>query len=108
MADEIKQIVALEVAKVSVRLAEHELKLDLTPEASDRIAEIGYDPDLGARPLRRVVQNKIEDAVSDGVLSGRFQPGDTIRVVARDGEVVLAIDREDVAPEPAAEAPAAA
>ncbi|HRF50340.1 MAG TPA: ATP-dependent Clp protease ATP-binding subunit [Anaerolineales bacterium] len=106
--DEIKQIVALEVAKVSVRLAEHELKLDLTPEASDRIAEIGYDPDLGARPLRRVVQNKIEDAVSDGVLSGRFQPGDTIRVVARDGEVVLAIDREDVAPEPAAEAPAAA
>ncbi|HRE26823.1 MAG TPA: AAA family ATPase, partial [Anaerolineales bacterium] len=105
--DEIKQIVALEVAKVSVRLAEHELKLDLTPEASDRIAEIGYDPDLGARPLRRVVQNKIEDAVSDGVLSGRFQPGDTIRVVARDGEVVLAIDREDVAPEPAAEAPAA-
>ncbi|MBL8094359.1 MAG: ATP-dependent Clp protease ATP-binding subunit [Anaerolineales bacterium] len=105
--DEIKQIVSLEVAKVSVRLAEHELKLDLTPEASDKIAEIGYDPDLGARPLRRVVQNKIEDAVSDGVLSGRFQPGDTIRVVVRDDEVVLAVDREDAAPEPEAEAPAA-
>jgi len=105
--DEIKQIVSLEVAKVSVRLAEHELKLDLTPEASDKIAEIGYDPDLGARPLRRVVQNKIEDAVSDGVLSGRFLPGDTIRVVVRDDEVVLAVDREDAAPEPEAEAPAA-
>ncbi len=107
--DEIKQIVSLEVAKVSVRLAEHELKLELTPEASDKIAEIGYDPDLGARPLRRVVQNKIEDAVSDGVLSGRFQPGDTIKVVVREDDVALTVDREEAAePAPAAEAEAPA
>ncbi len=104
--DEIKQIVALEVAKVSVRLAEHELKLELTPEASDKIAEIGYDPDLGARPLRRVVQNKIEDAVSDGVLSGTFQPGDTIKVVVNEDDVVLRVDRPEPAPEPAPEAAA--
>jgi ATP-dependent Clp protease ATP-binding subunit ClpC len=108
--DEIKQIVSLEVAKVAVRLAEHELKLELTPEASDKIAEIGYDPDLGARPLRRVVQNKIEDAVSDGVLSGQFQPGDTIKVVVRDDDVALAVEREEASEQaaPAAEAEAEA
>jgi ATP-dependent Clp protease ATP-binding subunit ClpC len=87
--DEIKQIVQLEIKKVEERVKEKELKLELTPEASDRLAEIGYDPDMGARPLRRVIQNKVEDVLSDGWLAGKFQQGDTVRVTVQDGEIVL-------------------
>ncbi len=87
--DEIKQIVTLEVNKVAVRLSEHLFKLELTPEATDKLAQLGYDPDLGARPLRRVVQSKIEDTVSDGLLSGKFTPGSTIRVVVENDDIAL-------------------
>ncbi len=87
--DEIKQIVQLEVKKVEERVKEKDLTLQLTPEASDKLAEIGYDPDMGARPLRRVIQSKVEDVLSDGWLSGKFKQGDTVRVAVRDGEIVL-------------------
>jgi ATP-dependent Clp protease ATP-binding subunit ClpC len=86
---EIKEIVELEVRKVQARLAEHELKLDLTAEAADKLAQMGYDPDMGARPLRRVIQSEIEDVISDGLLSGKFRTGDTVRVEAREDKVEL-------------------
>jgi ATP-dependent Clp protease ATP-binding subunit ClpC len=88
--DEIKQIVQLEVHKVQTRLTEHEIRLDLTPAAADRLAELGYDPDMGARPLRRVIQSKVEDVLSDGLLSGKFRPSETVRIEVQDGDVVLA------------------
>lgn len=86
---EIGEIVTLEVNKVAKRVENHRLALDLTTEARDRLAEIGYDPDMGARPLRRVIQATIEDVLSDGMLSGKFQDGDTVRLTVEDGEVVL-------------------
>ena len=87
--DEIKQIVALEISKVQVRVNEHQIKLELTPEASDRLAELGYDPDMGARPLRRVIQAKVEDVLSDGLLAGKFKTGDTVRIEVVEDDVVL-------------------
>jgi ATP-dependent Clp protease ATP-binding subunit ClpC len=102
--DEIKQIVALEVAKVQERMKEHELKMDLTPGAADKLAELGYDPDMGARPLRRVIQNKVEDVLSDSWLAGKFQRGDIVRVTVVEDEIVLENGGQQPVPEVSVEA----
>jgi ATP-dependent Clp protease ATP-binding subunit ClpC len=86
---EISQIVDLEVSKVAERLTEHRIKLDLTSEARDLLADLGYDPDMGARPLRRVIQNKVEDTLSNGLLAGQFHDGENVRIEAKDGDIVL-------------------
>ncbi|MBZ0292637.1 MAG: ATP-dependent Clp protease ATP-binding subunit [Anaerolineae bacterium] len=70
--DEIKQIVELEMKKVRDRLIEHAIMINLTEEAREWLANHGYDPEYGARPLRRLIQSEIEDVLSDGILSGRF------------------------------------
>ena len=77
--EQITEIVDLEIDKVRERLAEHGLDLRLTDAARDYLAEKGYDPNLGARPLRRVIQTEVEDALSEGVLAGRFGEGDAVR-----------------------------
>ena len=87
--DEIKQIVQLEVHKLTKRVADHELTLDLTPEACEWIATKGYDPDMGARPLRRVIQSQIEDHLSDGILSGKFSKGDTVKITVEGEDLSL-------------------
>ena len=87
--DEIRQIVDLEVDKVAKRLTDHAIKLALTPEARDLLAELGYDPDMGARPLRRIIQAKVEDALSDAILAGNVHDGETVRIEAHEKEVVL-------------------
>jgi ATP-dependent Clp protease ATP-binding subunit ClpC len=78
--EDIREIVSLEVDKVTERLVEHEIKLTLTPEAIDLVADLGYDPEMGARPLRRVIQQKIENPLSDALLAGEFKQGDTVVV----------------------------
>ncbi len=84
--EHIRQIVRLELDKVQERLAEHAIQLQATPEAIERLAELGYDPEMGARPLRRVIQQKVEDPLADALLSGEFQQGDTIVVDVTDEE----------------------
>ncbi len=87
--EDIREIVALELNKVTERLAEHEVKLTATDAALDLLAEAGYDVEMGARPLRRTIQMQVEDPLSDGLLSGTFCEGDTILVEVSEGEVVL-------------------
>ena len=87
--DQIVEIVDLELAKVSERLVEHEMSLEVTKEGRERMAELGYDPEMGARPLKRVIQNEVEDKLSDALLAGRFQSGDCILVDAEDEQIVL-------------------
>ena len=87
--DDIRQIVNLELDKVAERLEEHEVTLTATDAALDLLAEQGYDPEMGARPLRRVIQQKVEDPLSDALLAGTFHEGDTILVDVAEGEVVL-------------------
>ena len=98
---DIQEIVRLELDKVSERLKDHDISLIATPLALDKLAELGYDPEMGARPLKRVIQQKVEDALSDALLSGTFTDGDTIVVDYSEEEVVL---RREVEREPAAEA----
>ena len=103
--EDITNIVELELDKVAVRLEEHELDLSATPAALELLAELGYDPEMGARPLRRVIQQKIEDKLSDAVLAGEFKDGDLIIVDVEDDDIIL--HHKDEEPEPA-EAVAAA
>jgi ATP-dependent Clp protease ATP-binding subunit ClpC len=77
---QIKQIVDLELDKILDRLVEKEISFQVTDAAKDHLAQEGYDPKFGARPLRRVIQNSIEDALSEGILAGTYQPGDTIEI----------------------------
>jgi ATP-dependent Clp protease ATP-binding subunit ClpC len=78
--DEITRIVELELRTLRMQLAEQEMELVLTEHARLAIADTGYDPDYGARPLRRVIQNEIQDPLSEALLGNRFSPGDTIQV----------------------------
>ncbi len=78
--DDIHRIVNLELDKVGERLHESEIRLTATPAAIDRLANDGYDPEMGARPLRRVIQLKVEDRLSDAVLAEQFKAGDIVLV----------------------------
>jgi ATP-dependent Clp protease ATP-binding subunit ClpB len=78
----IEQIVGLQVQKLEERLAERNLQLSLTDAARAHIARVGYDPDFGARPLRRVLQREVADPIALKLLSGEFADGDTIVVDA--------------------------
>ncbi len=95
--EHIKAIVDLEIEKVCERLSSHELALQLSEEAQEYLAQKGYDPKLGARPLRRVIQTKVEDALSEGVLEGRFGKGDTVIACVEDGEIALRAKENDEA-----------
>jgi ATP-dependent Clp protease ATP-binding subunit ClpC len=88
--EDIQKIVRLELNKVADRLKEHDLVLTATPEALAALADQGYDSEFGARPLRRVIQQRVEDPLSDRLLSGEFRNGDSVQVtLIPDGEIML-------------------
>ncbi len=78
---------------------ESEIKLTATPAALDRLAEEGYDPDMGARPLRRVIQLKVEDRLSDAVLAEQFKTGDTVLVDVDPETDDIILKKREEAPE---------
>ncbi len=81
-------IVDLKLANVSKQLAEKGIKLEVTEAAKDLLGDKGYDEVFGARPLRRVIQNLVEDKLSDSLLRGHFREGDTV-VVDREGDEIV-------------------
>jgi ATP-dependent Clp protease ATP-binding subunit ClpC len=92
--DDIKQIVQLELHKVGERLEEHDIVISPTPEALDLLAELGFDAEMGARPLKRIIQQKVEDILSDALLSGEFEDGDTIIVDVAEEDIKLLRSKE--------------
>jgi ATP-dependent Clp protease ATP-binding subunit ClpC len=78
--EQIREIVELELARVRKQLAEQEIVLEVSEGAMDLLGERGYDHTYGARPLRRIIQNLIEDPLAEGLLNSRFQAGATVRV----------------------------
>jgi len=78
--DEIREIVDLLLARVRTQLKAQQIELEVSQEAKDHIIKLGYDVDYGARPLRRVIQNMIEDPLAEALLVGRFSAGDTVIV----------------------------
>ncbi len=96
--EHIRQIVHIQMDRVRERLQEHNLTLEITDEAVDLLAELGYNPEMGARPLRRVIQQQIEEPISDKILAGEFHPGDTIVVdvdTGPDGERRIQLRRKE-------------
>ena len=77
---EIARIVDLMIAKLAKRMEAQDMRLQLTEEARELLADVGFDPVLGARPLRRAIQREIEDALSERILFGELQPGQVVTV----------------------------
>jgi ATP-dependent Clp protease ATP-binding subunit ClpC len=84
--EELLQIVDLFIARLQLRLDDRDLKLTLTSSAKERLIELGYEPTMGARPLRRAVQREIEDAISERILTGYIGNSQDILVDYLDGE----------------------
>jgi ATP-dependent Clp protease ATP-binding subunit ClpC len=79
--EEVKEIIDLMINRVRVQVAEHELQLELAEDAKDILVEKGWDPSMGARPLRRAIQRYIEDPLADEVLrQGEMVPGSTVLI----------------------------
>jgi ATP-dependent Clp protease ATP-binding subunit ClpC len=92
--EHIRSIATLELNKVAERLKDREISLTASEAALEKLTEKGYDPDMGARPLRRVIQLDIEDQLSDDLLSGKFKDGETI-VVDVDSEGSFFLRKKD-------------
>ena len=84
--EEIREIVDLMITKLQERTQEQDMTLRLTDAAREELATLGFDPVLGARPLRRTIQRDIEDALSEKILFGDIEPGQEIVVDVREGE----------------------
>jgi ATP-dependent Clp protease ATP-binding subunit ClpB len=93
--EQLSEIVELQLRRLRERLAERRLELDVTEAAKELLAEEGWDPAYGARPLKRAIQRLLENPLALELLEGRFSDGDLIRVDARDGELVF--ERVEVA-----------
>jgi ATP-dependent Clp protease ATP-binding subunit ClpB len=97
--EQLGEIVELQLARLRERLAQRGLRLELTDDAKELVAEAGWDPTYGARPLKRALQRLVENPLALRLLEGEFAEGDTLRVDAQDGELVF--EKAEVA-EPAA------
>ena len=86
---QVKQIVDLELKTVANSLLEKGISLDVTQRAKSWLAKKGYDPNFGARPLKRVIQDHLEDKLSDSVLAGKFNPGDVVVIKIKSDELVI-------------------
>jgi ATP-dependent Clp protease ATP-binding subunit ClpB len=87
--EQIHAIAKIQLQHLHQRLAERDMGLDVTDEALDLIAEAGFDPVYGARPLKRVIQQQLENALAQDLLSGRFKAGDTITVSVEGDRLVF-------------------
>jgi len=87
--EQMHAIVDLQLKEIQDRLKEHGLEVELTDEARNWLAKVGYDSDFGARPLRRALQKYIESALSIKLLSGEYEEGDTVLVVIEDGTIAF-------------------
>jgi ATP-dependent Clp protease ATP-binding subunit ClpB len=88
--DQIAEIVELQLTRLRARLAERGIALELTAAAKDALAEAGWDPAYGARPLKRAVQRLVENPLALRLLEGDFGDGDTVRLDADGDELVFA------------------
>jgi len=81
--------VDMQMARLADRLEEQDIRLSLSPEAREKIADEGYDPAYGARPLKRVIQKRVQDPLAMEMLTGAIKPGDDVEVVVEDDDLVM-------------------
>jgi ATP-dependent Clp protease ATP-binding subunit ClpB len=89
---QIGEIVGIQLQYLQHRLLDRDMRLDISEAAVARLAEAGYDPVYGARPLKRAIQQRIENPLAQEILSGTFGPGDVVMVDVDDGEIVFRSD----------------
>jgi ATP-dependent Clp protease ATP-binding subunit ClpB len=89
--EELHQIVDLQLNRLKKQLEENKYGLEVTPAAKDLLTQEGYDPMYGARPLKRVIQQRLQNTLANEILSGRFAEGSTITVDAKNGEFLLSV-----------------
>ncbi len=87
--EQIRGIAEIQLGLLKKRLAERELNFHVSPEVMDRICDAGFDPVYGARPLKRAIQQLIENPLAQQVLAGEFEPGQTIAALLKEGELVF-------------------
>jgi ATP-dependent Clp protease ATP-binding subunit ClpB len=87
--EELRRIVDLQLSRLKKQMIENKFELDVTDAAKDLLTKEGYDPVYGARPLKRVIQQRLQNTLANGILSGHFREGSTIVVDAKNGEFVL-------------------
>jgi ATP-dependent Clp protease ATP-binding subunit ClpB len=87
--EQIRAITGIQVATLRKRLQDRDMDLELTQDALDKLGEAGFDPVYGARPLKRAIQHGVENRLAQEILTGRFQPGDTIIVDVDGGNLVF-------------------
>ncbi len=87
--EHIRRIVEIQLGWLRRRLADRELSIELTPAALDRLGEAGFDPVYGARPLKRALQQQLENPLAQRILAGEYVPGDTIRVEVKGDSLVM-------------------
>jgi ATP-dependent Clp protease ATP-binding subunit ClpB len=93
--DQIRKIVDVQIRLIREHLAEQEIELELSPAAMDQLAELGYDPEFGARPLKRAIQKHVQNPLADAILSGAVSRGDRARIDCMNGEFrVEALDSQ--------------
>ncbi|MCR5552425.1 MAG: ATP-dependent Clp protease ATP-binding subunit, partial [Oscillospiraceae bacterium] len=102
---EIREISAMMMREIVERLGEQGITLNVTDEAIAHLAEKGFDPNFGARPLRRLIEKTVEDAMSSRILTGEIGPGDTVRTAVTDGQLDFVKETAEL-PEPAEALPA--
>lgn len=95
---QMKNIVDIQLNRLRARLAERHITLELTDEAKELLANEGYDPQFGARPLRRVIQKEVENRIARSILSGAVRDGSTVEISAQDGKIVLQPNMAQEAP----------
>jgi len=88
--EDLLQIVDIQTRHLSMRLADRHIRLELSAAARQYLAEVGFDPVYGARPLKRVIQREVQDPLALALLRGEFHEGDTVHVDAQGGQIVLA------------------
>ena len=88
-AKDLRQIAQLQIERLRKQLAQHDLKLEVTPAAIDQVAKAGYDPVYGARPLKRVIQQQMQNPLATELLKGELTPETGVRIDYRDGEFIF-------------------
>ncbi len=99
--DDVRQIIDLMLQRVRGELTETQIKIEVTDGAKDLLMEKGFDPVFGARPMRRAIQNLIEDPMAEGLLAGRFKTGDNVLIDRQGEDLVMTHMEEPAVAEPA-------
>jgi ATP-dependent Clp protease ATP-binding subunit ClpB len=93
--EELRQIVSIQVRRIEKRLAAQKLSISLSKAAIDYIAQVGYDPVYGARPLKRAIQKELENPIATKILEEAFAEGSTIQVNVRSGKLTFTASQPD-------------